>query len=216
MLWNQLANHFAPLQEVLENSPDIRVKGGKTITKLTGAAYDAISDNTTNFAKAALLNLFTKLTMMKEPTGGNEPWFSFVERIIEIGRERFIAIVDPRMGQIIRTIKDNIGNFPEYKNAVAQNHFNSFPAAYQVQKSKMFSIKSDEKKGNVQLTMAPGKSPLGDDVLLLDTDIDENGELFKHLADVFKHKFTGGTHPFDIHEFLALTFRGRPLGYDLV
>ena len=25
-----------------------------------------------------------------------------------------------------------------------------------------------------------------------------------HLADLFKHKFTGGTHAFDIHEYLAL------------
>lgn len=53
--------------------------------------------------------------------------------------------------------------------------------------------------------MAFGKDASGNDLLILDADIDENGQLMAHLADLFKHKFTGGTHPFDIHELLPLT-----------
>ena len=37
-----------------------------------------------------------------------------------------------------------------------------------------------------------------------------------HLADLFKHAFTGGTHPFDIHEYLVLDNQSRGLGSDLV
>lgn len=120
------------------------------------------------------------------------------------------------MGLIVRTIKDHIAQFNDYKPTPAQNHFGNFPASYQVQKSKMFSIKSQETHGNVQLTLAPGKDAAGNELLLLDADIDENGALLEHLADLFKHKLTGGTHPFDIHEYLALAHRNRPLGYKLV
>jgi hypothetical protein len=213
--WDQLSSHFLPFKEVLKKSSAVKVKGGKTLGKLTEAAYDGVTGNTEVFAKAALLNLYTKLTDLKEPTEGKEPWFSFVREVIEIGKERFIAIVDPRMGKIVRAIKDDVGKFKDYKNTPAQNHFGNIPAVYQVQKSKMFSVKSTEDHGNVQLTMAPGKDPSGNDLLILDADIDENGKLMAHVADLFKHKFTGGTHPFDIHEYLALDNPNRPLGYEL-
>lgn len=216
VVWNQLANHFLPLQKILEDSPRIKIKGGKTHDKFIESTYDAAGDKTTILAKAALLNLYTKLTVMKEPTQGNEPWFAFIKRLIEIGRERFIAVVDPRLGQIIRQIKNNIAHFADYKDTPAQNHFGNFPAAYQVQKTKMFSIKSRDEFGNVQLTLAPGKDAEGNEILLLDADIDENGALLRHLADLFKHKFTGGTHPFDIYDYLVLAHRERPLGYQLI
>jgi len=37
-----------------------------------------------------------------------------------------------------------------------------------------------------------------------------------HLADLFKHKFNGGTHQFDIHEYLVLEDHDREFGYELV
>jgi hypothetical protein len=214
--WEQLSSHFQPLKDVLERSSAVKVKGGRLLGKLTEATYDGISEKKEVFAKAALLNLFAKLTDLIEPTAGEAPWFSFVKEIVEIGRERFIGIVDPKMGEVVRTIKDNIGKFKDYENTIAQNHFGNIPAAFKVEKSKMFSIKSSENQGNVQLTMAPGKNAAGNDVMILDADIDENGDMFKHLMDLFKHKFSGGTHPFDIHEFLALSSPNRSLGYELV
>ena len=214
--WDQLSSHFLPFKEVLKKSSAVKVKGGKPLGKFTEGAYDGVTGNTEVFAKAALLNLYTKLTDLKEPMEGKEPWFSFVREVIEIGKERFIAIVDPRMGKIVRAIKDDVGKFKDYKNTPAQNHFGNIPAVYQVQKSKMFSVKSTEDHGNVQLTIAPGKDSSGNDLLILDADIDENGKLMAHVADLFKHKFTGGTHPFDIHEYLALDNPNRPLGYELV
>jgi len=214
--WNQLPSHFLSFKSTLNKSSALKVKGGKTLGKFTEATYDGVTGKIELTAKAALLNLYTKLTDLIEPTAGNEPWFSFVQEIVEIGKERLIAIVDPRMGEIIRTIKADFGKFKNYKPTPAQNHFGNIPAVYQVQKSKMFSIKSTEDHGNVQLTMAPGKDASGNDLLILDADIDENGQLLAHLADLFKHKFSGGTHPFDIHEYLSLDNPNRPLGYELV
>jgi hypothetical protein len=82
----------------------------------------------------------------------------------------------------------------------------------------MFSVKTDERNGNLQLTMAPARDlATGADTLLLDADIDENGDLLKHLVDVlFIHPFNGGTHPFDIHEYLIFAHQNRALGYELV
>jgi hypoxanthine phosphoribosyltransferase len=77
----------------------------------------------------------------------------------------------------------------------------------------MFSVKTTDQKGNLQLTLGPGTAPDGTNVLVLDADIDENGETLAHALDVFKHKATKqGTHPIDIHECLCLA-RIAPLGY---
>ncbi|HWP43138.1 MAG TPA: hypothetical protein VNO14_07890, partial [Blastocatellia bacterium] len=104
----------------------------------------------------------------------------------------------------------------DYMESPAFNHHGNMPAEYGVAKSRMFSTKSKEDKGNLQLTLGPGKDAEGKDVLVLDADIDEEGRLIPHLASVFKHKVTGkGTHPHDIHEYLHLAIPGAPLGYEL-
>lgn len=214
--WDNLPVQFVRFQHVLNNSPDVRIRGGKTVAAFTGSIYDGVSDSKEIFAKTGLLNLYVKLSNTKEPTAENEDWFSFVEQILEIGRERFIALVRPEMGEIVKTILDNIGDFPDYMKSPAFNHHGNMPQQFGVSKSRMFSIKSKEEKGNLQLTFGPGKDAEGKDVLVLDADIDEEGRLIPHLASVFKHKITGrGTHPHDVHEYLRLAFRGVPLGYDL-
>lgn len=215
-LWNELGNKFQRLTRVLENSPNLRIIGGSSFNLFVGDAYNSVSSAKESLSKSSLLNLYAKLSMTIEPTLREQPWFSFVRRILEIDRERMLAIVEPEMGRIVRAIKDKIKDFKEYKDTPAGNHFGNIPIGYSVKKSKMFSIKTQEKLGNLQLTISPAIAPDGNEVLLLDADIDENGELFKHLADLFKHKFSGGTHPFDIHEYLALAYPGEPFGYSLV
>ena len=220
--WQQLPKSFKLLREVLERSPDINVKEKPSLVfpQLTEASYDGVTDEKALLAKTALLNLYAKTMTLIEPVYKQKPWFAFVARILQIGRERFIAQADPQMGTIIRTIKDNLSPYKEeYKHTNAQNHFDNVaaaaPAGFTVLKSKMFSIKTTEKTGNIQLTLAPAKDAEGDEILLLDVDIDENGELIKHLCDTFKHKFTGGTHPYDIHEYLRLADPNVELGYRL-
>lgn len=214
--WDDLPNLHLPLKKVLDRSSAVKVKGGGQLGKFTQATYDNVSDKTTVNAKAALLNLYVKTTETLDPTGAGEPWFSFVKEVLEIGRERFIAVVSPDMEASVRKISGDIGAFPGYKKTNAQNHFGNFPPAFNVVKSKMVSVKTKEENGNLQLTMARGKDSTGADIFLLDADIDENGKLMAHIADLLKHKFNGGTHPFDIHEYLVFSDPNRPLGYTLV
>lgn len=213
--WDNLPSLHSRLKTVLGSSSAVKVKGGLKLGKFTEATYDGVSDEKSVLAKAALLNLFVKTTETLDPVGPGAPWFSFVNEIIEIGRERFIAIVRPEMEASIRKIKERIDDFPLYKRTNAQNHYGNFPAQYNVVKSKMVSVKTKEDKGNLQLTLANGKDANGADILLLDADIDENGKLMQHIADLLRHKFNGGTHPYDIHEYLVF-IGDRPLGYELV
>ncbi|MBS1811003.1 MAG: hypothetical protein JST84_22765 [Acidobacteria bacterium] len=220
--WQQLPKSFKSLREVLQRSPNINVKEKKSLIfpLFTSEAYDGVTDEKALLAKTALLNLYAKTTLLIEPVHNQQPWFSFVIRILQIGRERFIAQVDPQMGTIVRTIKDNLNQYKMYKHTNAQNHYENVagaaPADFKVLKSKMFSIKSDEETGNIQLTLAPARDAEGDEILLLDVDIDENGTLMKHLCDMFKHIFLGGTHPYDIHEYLRLAHSTADLGYRLM
>lgn len=218
--WNLLSSEFLHLQDVLNTSPGIRVKKGMSFDRFVRETYDGVTDKRSVLAKMALLNLYAALTITKEPTIGDASWFSFVKQIFLIDRERFIARVEGEMGEIIRAIKDDINKFQDYKHTPAGNHFESvqqaMPEGFKVLKSKMFSIKTVKEHANIQLTIAPTKDLDGNEVVVLDADIDENGRLLEHLADLIKHKITGGTHPIDIHEFLVLAHPKIALGYDLV
>jgi hypothetical protein len=218
--WNQLSADFTPIKAVLENS-NIKVIKGEKLGKFTENKYDAASAERTVLAKTALLNLFAKMTALPEPIGEQRPWFSFVDRFLAIDRERFYAIVNAEMGEIVKHVKANLHKFKTYESADAGNHFNKLQETlpeFRIVKSKMFSVKTDDRHGNLQLTMAPARdSSTNNDVMLLDADIDENGDLLNHMIDVFLlHPFTGGTHPFDIHEYLTLAHPNRALGYELV
>ncbi len=217
--WNQLSNDFLPLKDVLEASPDIKVKTSITLATFVRDTYDNVTNQKAILAKMALLNLYAALTLTIEPISEDDSWFSFVKQILLLDRERFIAFADPKMAQIIRTIKDAISQFPDYKHTPAENHFEGIQAAvpegFKVLKSRMFSIKTDVDHANIQLTIAPTKDLAGNEVTVVDADIDENGRLLAHLADLIKHKINGGTHPVDIHEYLLLAHPTLRLGYNL-
>ena len=59
----------------------------------------------------------------------------------------------------------------------------------------------------------------GKDFVILDADIDEHGTLLPHIFDGIADIFDGGTHPYDIYEYLTAwaTARGETLalGYRL-
>jgi hypothetical protein len=216
--WQQLSERFDPLKAVLRASGALTVRADQPPRPFADDAYDDVDDGPSILAKASLLNLYAKLTDLKEPIGDRIDWFSFVLRILRIGRERLIAVADPALGDIVNTVRDNSAAFRgEYAKADASQHFKNFPPEFRVTfaPSRMLSIKSEEALGNIQLTIAPAKDAAGGPVLLLDADIDENGNLLKHFFDVLKHRFTGGTHPFDIHELLLFSNRELDLGYSL-
>jgi hypothetical protein len=207
---------FDVFKRVMVRSPRIRMLKGASIGSLTDEAYDAVSVPKQVLAKAALLNLYLKLRLTPDPTTGNKSWFDHVEEIVEIDRERFIAKASPTFLDAVTAVRGNTSDFPDYKKTPSGDHFDGYPKGYEVRKSSIVSVKTREETGNLQLTAARAKDAEGNDVVLADIDIDENGKLLKHIADLFKHPFTGGTHPYDIHDFLKSQFGPEPLGYTLV
>lgn len=71
------------------------------------------------------------------------------------------------------------------------------------------SFKTPDKMGNLQLTFA--KNP--QEHFAVDADLDDHQGL-QHAFDVIKHKFSGDTNPYDIHEVLV-KFQGIDPGYRL-
>jgi hypothetical protein len=217
--WNQLSSRFELLKSILDISR-IKVINGPTLGKFTSDLYDQVTDTLVVMAKSAMLNIFTKLMSTPEPIGGIHPWFSFVRQILLIDRERFFAIVDPEMGEVLKRILQNIDQFKHYKKADHSLHLTRLEETlpgFHIFKSKVRSLKTDERHANLQFTMAPALDASGDDVLILDVDIDENGDLLNHLIDVtLVHPINGGTHPFDIHEYLLRSHRNLEFGYELV
>jgi hypothetical protein len=216
--WAALSDRFDPLKDVLDVSPRLKVRGAGSFDLLTEGEYDAAhTDPRVVLPKACLLNLFGKLMELREPIKKRKSWFMFVSRILQIGRERFVAVVDAEMPARIQEVRDDIESHKDvYKHAPVGDHHKNLPASFAVAKKTMFSIKTTEDHGNVQLTVGRGTDPdAGSEAWLLDADIDENGALLAHLGDLFKHRFTGGTHPIDIHEYLLVAHPGIDLGYTL-
>ena len=86
------------------------------------ARFTDVDDDRTILAKTAMLNLFAKLADCREPVGGQRSWFSFIDKILEIDRERFIAKADPEMRQIVKAIRKDIHDYRDYKKSPARNH----------------------------------------------------------------------------------------------
>jgi hypothetical protein len=212
--WGELPTTFDNLKRVLAVSPRITLfKEADPIGELlVEAAYDSMSGENVILAKTALLNTYFRLNRMPDPVSGNRKWFSFVSRLVAIGRERFLAFVDPEMETFVRQIHTHIDQFgADYERTPAENHRGNVPAPLQSRIADMVSIKSTQSRGNVQLTLTRLTNP---DEVLLDADIDEHGDLLGHFLDLFKHKITGGTHPHDVHELLVLQ-EGQTSGFDL-
>lgn len=212
--WDDMPASFDPLKRVLRQSPSVGLfKTPETVGDLLAdSAYDGLTGEAAILAKTTMLNLFFKLSRMTEPVSASRPWFSFISRIVAIGRERLLAFVDPEMDSIVRQIHDNIDHFrADYEVTPAGNHRGNVPAPWQGRIVSMVSIKSTDRLGNVQLTLTRLSGP---DEVLLDSDIDENGDLLRHTLDLLKHRFNGGTHPFDIHE-LFVRQSGQDAAFDL-
>jgi hypothetical protein len=224
--WNRLDDTFQPLKTVLSRSPQIvprrRKKGGgfdvAPTRSFAEAEYDNVDNELVRLAKAGLLNLYSKLMDAPVPPG-SPAWFTMIERILVLQPDRIIAIVTPQMRHLVRKIWEDSTHDPHYLRAPAKNHTANVPKEFQVQ--NIFSLKSHEKIGGLQLTISDVETSAlpGQQLAILDTDIDENGKALKHFGDFIKHKFTRGTHAFDIHDILHTISRrtGKPLqlGYEL-
>jgi len=216
--WNDLSNAFDPLKNVLTRSPAVTVKdSGQPLGNFAADNFDDVDETAAVLAKTALLNLFTKMNKVAVVNQPASNWFQFVQNILVIGRERFIGIVADTMWQLVSDIYHNIGSYPGFVRADTSLHTGNIPAPYSTKVTAMVSVKSNDHHGNLQLTMAKSQdaAPVSP-VFLVDADIDEDLEFFEHAKDLFVHMFSGGTHPFDVHEILFVTYGPMDLGYDLV
>lgn len=212
--WDELAAAFGDLKRVLRASPNVTLfESAVPIDDLlVETAYDNMTGEDVKLAKTALLNTYFRLNGTSEPVSGGRSWFSFVSRLVSIGRERFLAFVDPQMETLVREIHTHIDQFrADYERTTAGNHRDNVPTAMRNRITSMISIKSTHRTGNFQLTLTHLSGP---DEVLLDADLDESGDLLGHFLDLFKHKITGGTHPHDIHELLVLQ-EGQAAAFDL-
>src|SRR5262249_39795910 len=165
-------------------------------------------------AKMALLNLYAVLSDEKEPIG-NTNWFRFVQQIVRIDQERFVAEADPALFDIVETILKNLDTFKSkgYFTESASLHVENIPPRYTLT-ADLITVKVRYEQGNVQFTMSKATTN-GRNVVLLDCDMDEHSNIIEHVGDLFTHVFTGGTHPIDMHEYIVHHNPGVQLGYTL-
>jgi len=216
--WQDLAGAFQPLKDVLTASKSVTVKESQQpLGNFAGDAFDDVDAAPAILAKAALLNLFAKMSKVPVSNQPASNWFQFVRSVVVIGQERFISLVDPGMWELVNDLFQNIDRYPAFVRADTVLHTGNVPAPYDAGVTAMVSVKSHDPHGNLQLTLAKSEDPAsGNPVFLLDADIDEDLAFFLHARDLFTHVFSGGTHPYDVHEILFVTYGPMDLGYELV
>ena len=217
--WNALGVRFDALKNVLENSPDLRYFQTSEPGRVrSGDAWDEFGYGSGSLPKTCLLNVYHRLSTLREPIGNQRTWWSLLENLLEAGRERIITTAPVETAEIIRAISQNIIEYSkEYRRAEdPERHRGNFPTRFQPSIASIHSVKTVESEGNVQLTAAFLRN---ENFALIDIDIDENGSALRHCFDVLRHEFTGGTHPFDIHELLqqaaSRAHMRIDLGYEL-
>jgi len=213
--WTALGTPFAALREVLDTSPGLRVGQFSAPVLFAGAAFDAVdvSDESRGLAKLCLLNLYGRLRE-EQPPGASTPWFAGVRELLLATRERFIAEVDESLWSTVHHLAErDRGGYRAAPVALHLENFRAIPGVTSV--TAAASVKTTEKKGNLQFSVARVTRD-GHRAYLLDSDIDENGGWLLHTFDLIRHAFNGGTHPVDIHECLCVMLDGPDLGYQLV
>lgn len=211
--WSFLSDRFDALKRTLEGD-FLRLKHGPDVGVVTPELYDGMSSRALLQAKMALLNLFAVLSDEQDPVSA-EPWFNFVSRILVIDQERFVAVVS---SGLFESVDDIINRMAEFRKqgffpGDVSLHVDNIPSEFRLT-APMISVKRAYAQGNVQFTLGKARNQQGD-CILLDCDMDEHSNLFYHATDFFKHLFTGGTMPIDIHEYIVHRQNGVDLGYEL-
>lgn len=199
------SSRFESLRKILDAGGDVDVLGGEHIGDLR-SKYDSLAPMD-YLAKGALLNLYAVLCDEVDPVSG-KPWIEFVNKIVRIGRERFVAEVDVGLYESVSTILKFLDKqyksegFLSEPNPVAAGHPRNIPGYYRPFDS-MLSVKKWYRQGNVQWTVSRIPRPGDNPIFLLDCDMDEHANLAFHAIDMALHVFNGGTHPIAMHEYIV-------------
>ena len=210
--WATLSDDFDALTTLLLASSVFQLGRGSKAGCLDEAAYDAVDadDPAAWRAKMALLNLYSRMSV-EGPPSTNKIWIGEVSQLFLGTSERLIGETNQDCFDTVRSLSDSPGG--GYKHARPDLHKKNFelvPGVANVR--EMASIKTDVSKANLQITVARATRQ-GEDICLIDADIDEHGELLAHTFDLVRHIFTKGTDPIDLHESLRELFPERDLGY---
>ncbi len=147
--------------------------------------------------KAGLLNLFAKMSNPSTPAV-----FSDVIEIFKVKPARIYARVVPELLEKVRALPQRFHEQPD------GGSLHKFLDDW-VRLDQHASFKTPDSMGNLQLTFA--KNPQNQ--FGVDADLDDHQGL-QHAFDVIKHKFSGDTNPYDIHEVLV-KLQGIDPGYRL-
>jgi hypothetical protein len=175
---------FPPFSKLPEEARKILSNSGNVISfagKYGEELYIALDE----IRRAGLLNILAKSRATRLDNDDNV--LTFVEEIIEIRGDRFIARVKK---QLMDEVKDAVrdGDFNEVTGALYTP-----PGGFK----NAGSFRTKDRYGNLQITFfAKG------DEYIADIDIDEASGL-EHLFQTLRSKMTGyPTHPFDIQQIL--------------
>jgi hypothetical protein len=192
---------------------DLKAAGVVAIGNLQ-QQYDLIDGGPQRLAKAALLNLYAVLTDELDPVG-HVAWFSYVQKIVRIDQERFVAEVDGAMFANVTAIIQELSakyaeeGYSTEPSGDAPLHYVNIPKSYDCPNSlatPLITVKKKYEQGNVQLTLTSYKNG----VFLLDCDMDEHLEIVEHTGDIAKNIVAQaedptdtGTQPFLMHEYIV-------------
>jgi len=160
---------------------------------LDPAGYDQLEPQ----EKAGVLNLFAKMTHPSTPDV-----FVDVIDIFKVKPARIYARVKPQLWQTVQQLPQR---FQEQPDGGSLHKF----LDNWTRLTDHASFKTPDAMGNLQLTFASNPQ----EEFAVDADLDDHQGL-QHAFDVIKHKFSGDTNPYDIHEVL-LKFQGIDPGYEL-
>jgi hypothetical protein len=211
---------FDAFKARLAVSNSVDLKNGEMIGDLQ-ANYDALASPAAVLAKAALLNLYAVLIEELDPEQTwiqkqDVPWFSYVQKIVRLDQERFVAEVDPGLFESVNDILNELGGkyagqgYSTEPPADFILHYPNIPAQYggngikrPVSMVQMITLKKRYKQGDVQLTVSFFRFPDGSTVHLLDCDMDEHDNIVGHSFDLLEHLLEHtGTNPIYMHEFI--------------
>lgn len=221
--WARLGPGFKPLKELLHRSPDLKLRDKETrefrpLGKFVASTYDNLmaDDQVMRDAKCGMLNTVAKMLAVRMPCRTGKSWFDGIETALFIQRDRIVGIASPGLHNWVKNLHENApwGFHPNYKRAGAGLHRKNIPEEYKI--DRLYSVKTTDRIGVLQLTIAEVKDQQGKSRAILDADIDENGNLLKHFGDWIGHQFNGGTHPYHVYDLLHRTLEEPLIGYKLV
>jgi hypothetical protein len=164
---------------------------------------DVLNESTVKYGdlndheKAGLLNLYAK---MSHDSAQNV--FQDVSKIFLVKPARIYAEVKSNLWDRVR----GLTNF--YREQLDGGSLHSFVEGWD-RLAEHASFKTSDRMGNLQMTFATNVKK----EYAIDADLDDNQGI-KHAFDVIKHKFSGDTNPYDIHDVLV-KFHGIDPGYRL-